>query len=431
MQSYPGSPPPIRPWDDEGPVAEVTIWIPKTQIAEGHWMTVPIWARVSKDVHPCAEVHYDNGVGVDGVIVRYKNSKSDKWQKIVAETARGVKGKARVRRVKLGGKGYRFHRLVANAFYDMPIRSPAKVCHIVDREKDKHPNDAAANIYVGTYATNAADRDSAGVPKPGNSIPFEGKRPSDELWKRFATLREAAGVAEVDQTTVHFALKFGRSNTGPDDWTFRWIPMTFESEDEVVSLPFDEARTRVLTSLGREGRIVRSGSRKILTEIGSRGTSDTGYKDTDYIDRQGVKRKNVPIHRLMVELLRPEWIAEAERRTRLPWPELEVDHIDHDESNNVIDNLRVLSPGEHAVAQKAYAVEEIDAVTREPFDPPRTYESISHAAGDLGLNKGNVWAVCEKKQKTMGGRAFRYVDEAAVLEHREARKRKRESNAVD
>ena len=217
MQSYPGSPPPIRPWDDEGPVAEVTIWIPKTQIAEGHWMTVPIWARVSKDVHPCAEVHYDNGVGVDGVIVRYKNSKSDKWQKIVAETARGVKGKARVRRVKLGGKGYRFHRLVANAFYDMPIRSPAKVCHIVDREKDKHPNDAAANIYVGTDATNKADRDSTGVPKPGKSIPFEGKRPGDELWTRFESQKEAAGVTGVKHGTVTAALRNGSSNTGPDE----------------------------------------------------------------------------------------------------------------------------------------------------------------------------------------------------------------------
>ena len=34
-------------------------------------------------------------------------------------------------------------------------------------------------------------------------------------------------------------------------------------------------------------------------------------------------------------------------------------------------------------------------------------------------------------RRTTRGRAFRYVDEAAVLEHREARKRKRESNAVD
>ena len=227
------------------------------------------------------------------------------------------------------------------------------------------------------------------------------------------------------------ALNLGRSNTGSDDWTFRWIPMIFESEDEVVSLPFDEAQTRVLTSFGREGKIVRSGKEQFITEVGSRGTLDDGYKCINYIDKRGVERSGMRIHRLMVELFRPWWIAEAERRTELPWEKLEVDHIDHDESNNAIDNLRVLSRSEHRVAQQAYAVEEIDAVTREPFDPPRTYESACHAARELGLHQSSVRRVCENKLKTTGGRAFRYADEAAVLAHREARKRKRDANAVD
>ena len=420
--------PSTRAWDFEGPVEEITIRVPKTQIADEHWQTFKIWQRVTEDVHPCAEVHFDNGVGVDGVLVRYKDSRSTKWQKIVAKP-KGKKGKARVRIVGLGRRGYRFHRLVANAFYGMPIYAPAEVCHIIGRGIDEHPNDAAANIYVGTDATNKADRDSTGVPKPGKSIPFEGKRPGDELWTRFESQKEAAGVTGVKHGTVTAALRNGSSNTGPDEWTFRWIPMVL-GPNEVASLSFDEARKRVLTSFGREGRIVRSGQEKLLTEVGGRGTLESGHANITYTDKQGVEHKGVYFHRMMVELFRPEWIDEAVKRTKLPWEKLDVDHIDHDESNNEIGNLRVLSRREHTVAQQAYPVEEIDAVTRKPFDPKRTHESANHAARALGLDPANVRRVCEKKRWTTGGKAFRYVDEAAVLARREARKRKRDENAV-
>ena len=55
----------------------------------------------------------------------------------------------------------------------------------------------------------------------------------------------------------------------------------------------------------------------------------------------------------------------------------------------------------------------------------------NHAARALGLKPGSVRFVCEKKYRTTGGKAFRYVDEAAVIAHREARKRKRDTNSAD
>ena len=289
----------VSEWDSDGPIAEVTIRIPKTQVAEAHEKTFKIWQRVSEDVHPCAEVHFDNGVGVDGVLVRYKDRRSRKWRRIEAseKNPKGAKGQARVREVWLGRKHYYFHRLVANAFHGMDIRSKAEVCHIVARGKDEHPNDAAANLYVGTRPTNAKDRDYRG-PKQGCSVPFEGKKPGDDGWTRFATQEEAANIARVGRVTVTDALRLGLPNTGPDDWTFRWIPMIFDDPEEIASVPFDESRKRVLTSFGREGRIARSGSSRYLVETGQRGTDHAGYTRVAYTDRDGVKRFEM-LHRLM------------------------------------------------------------------------------------------------------------------------------------
>ena len=423
-----------RPHTNHERVGLVVV-IPPTRRSPERVCVFSEWQNLPKSVHENAQVHFDNGDGWVGP-VRTKASNDATWSYLKRGKPRGKSGSARKFEFSLFSdflgkyKKYGLHQLVCMAFHGLDPSSDFQALHISRREVDTRPNDAASNLYVGTDADNKADRaaDNPGSRRRGRSRGIIGQRAGDSTWTEFSSGRDAADGAKISISYVSRAIQHGLTDVGPNKWTFS-RPMMDVSHGTLISEPFSitQSGRKVVLSDGRVGEYKNVAGGHVLVPV-EYATDSGGYARVGYALQDGTKRI-VPLHRLIIELLAPERITEAESRTERSWHvtgDLDVDHMDGDATNNRLDNLRVLSRQEHR-DKDAYAVRATSASTGEVVG---VYVSAGEAGRDLGVWSGNIRLVCIGEQITTGGYIFSYVDRQAVEDHRLNRKRKRDSHAL-
>ena len=95
---------------------------------------------------------------------------------------------------------------------------------------------------------------------------------------------------------------------------------------------------------------------------------------------------------------------------------MQVDHIDNNKSNNTLANLRWVTPSENVQhSHDTNANRKSNAAARSRpircIETQIEYPSLTIAAKELGLHKGSIWSVLNKKLKTTGNLTFEYVEE--------------------
>lgn len=142
-----------------------------------------------------------------------------------------------------------------------------------------------------------------------------------------------------------------------------------------------------VSNLGNVRRIGAKKNRKIQD-------NGIGYCKVS-LSKEG-KKKFYLIHRLVAETFIPN-------PDNLPC----VNHKDEDKSNNCVDNLEWCS----IEYNNAYGTR-----TEKTYKPvycvelDRTFKSLTEAAKELGLSKGNITNCCKGRYKTTGGYHFRYKE---------------------
>ena len=107
--------------------------------------------------------------------------------------------------------------------------------------------------------------------------------------------------------------------------------------------------------------------------------------------------KTFKVHRLVAEAY-------------IPNPDLKetVNHKDENKVNNNVSNLEWMTREENSV----YGTK-IDRIKKSIYciELNKTYASITEAANEFNLNKGNLCTCLKGKQKTFAGYHWRYIDE--------------------
>lgn len=148
----------------------------------------------------------------------------------------------------------------------------------------------------------------------------------------------------------------------------------------------------------------------------------TGYLQVSICE--GGKKMTRNVHRLI-----------AEAFIEKPSSDLVVNHKDEDKLNNKPENLEWIPLAENTrygtARQRAAKTAGIEALRESAararavnmklherpvidLDTGKTYPSIRDAAQATGLRRTGIWAACNKKQKTCGGRRWAYESEVAA-----------------
>lgn len=373
--------------------------------------------------------------------VRIWRPSKGKWEYIPGSPSTRHPDKPWYRVFRIEGSSQYLQRLVLIAHDRLP-RDNEVARHIVDVPNGEYGDDSLANLKWGTVAQNRRD-----TPRAGNTTskarPFRGKilddpafarRDKGSDWIIFRTLQDGETRTNIPWTHINYSLRTGKPRRGKDKvlWIFeRFSSMELEDGEEWAALTHNPSACntwRFCTSLGRVGEIVTTRRRiagdSIHTRRGDDGTSivlregETICEVFPAGDGHGYKvilvdGKQEYLSRIVVELLRPEWMHRLDASgNQIPWGELDVDHIiaadvesggTHDDS---LTNLSVKTRQEHR-DKNAKAVVELDA--RGHRLPGRAWISIAAASRALEIDSGSISAVCNKKNKYAGGRVFAFV----------------------
>lgn len=164
----------------------------------------------------------------------------------------------------------------------------------------------------------------------------------------------------------------------------KWLPVYGY---ETIYLVSDCGRVRNITT----GRILKA------------TTTKTGYRRVTLYN--GIERKSFLVHRLVAMA----FIGVPND------PELQINHLDGDKSNNRIDNLEWCTQSENLahsfkIGLRNYNLQQLLNKNRKRVrqldmkgEPIREWESMSEAARQLGLSVSNICNCCAGRLNSTGG----------------------------
>jgi hypothetical protein len=395
---------------EEQDLVEVTIR--STRNSEHARTFVERWKRLPDAIHENAEVHYDGGRGVEGS-VRIKKKGGRAWVYLKG-SLKGAPGKPKRRYVRLSNESYPVYQLVLIAYvgHHPDDGQRWEACHIERRENDSDPWDGISNLYWGTRNDNILDR-LPSKERHGKRRKLRGrsKQHGSEEWTYFSSQQDAATAIGVTQSAITYALKNGQNVKG---WHIELVQMDFEEGEEKVYLEdcYTSHGRKFITNRGRLGETKKfnKDGDDIETDVEIKLEKEDGGYTQLHIRGKGEK-----LHRLVAKFFLKDVIEAKEKESGVPWYNLQVDHINGDESDNRVENLRIVTREEHA-KKHARVVVEIDECGNKLNG--KSWNSISEAARETGLDKAHICRVCLGKRKTIGPnkRKFAFEEEFDALE---------------
>ena len=309
--------------------------------------------------------------------------------------------------VRINGKKYLLHRLIATAFKLPKTDVQTKVNH-KDRDTTNNRRENLEWVtqrenIIHSYKTNENRASSAGR----TSKPVRARKIGTEEWIDFPSAMEASRLLGVAQGNISACVRGNVSQC--NGYEFKYgspvEPLLLDGEEWRDS--HDGAR---VSSFGR----IQTRTGLVFTPKPHQdGYAVTQIASTKYL-----------VHRLVAEAFLPP----------PPTPKhVEVNHKDGDTTNNNVDNLEWCTKSENV--QHSYATNTTRASSAGRLVKPIRGRPVgsnewtvypggaSEAARLLGVNVGNVSHVCTGKQLSAYGYVFEYDQptEVAVLEGEEWR----------
>lgn len=351
-------------------------------------------------------------------------TESGEWTYSGVGTLVGSKGKPRRIRGCIEGKSYLRHRLIALAEDGTP-EGIAKfldwknnpVEHKKRRREDERPDDTPENVRFGTHSTNNADpnRKKRKVSAAGHPVRLSLVSTGVPKTVDFYTVLEAAAFLGVDGGNLRSYLSGGRRNSMPESSRGVW---------EAAYIGFDlPDAVRIVRAAG-ELYLSRSRPNEIFRKLPDGKFSVACIeKDDDGYTRVGVGgKKRERIHRLVIDTFEPT--AFSDKLSKMPagstYADIQVDHVDGDESNNDNGNLRLVDRTEHA-RKRAFPIVWVDrnGNVLEEFECAADVVNTVLGVDGKKLNLASVHYVCDEKCTHTGGRIFRWKDGQIVKKMRE------------
>lgn len=361
--------------------------------------------------------------------IRTRTPVTGEWTYSGPATLQGAEGKSRKVRVAIEGRSYKRHRLIALAKDGTP-EGLAKflnwknnpVLHGKRRREDERPDDTPENVRFGTQKENVND--------PGNK-----KRKTNAFSYPVRLTLVATGMKKtLDFESVQEAATFLGENGGSlrsylNGWKHKSMPGSSRGIWSAEYICFDLPDAVRLVRAAGKIYLSRERPNELFRELPTGKFCETelergedGYVQLLVVDG-GLER----LHRLIVETLNPgSFEAKLAANPGLTKGDLQVDHIDGDQDNNAIDNLKVVDRNEHA-RKHAFAIEWIDTKGNviETFGCAADVVAAVSGADGQPLDAACVHYVCDKKQTHTGGRFFRWKDVEHVKAKRAAKKANR------
>ena len=361
-------------------------------------------------------------------------TRRDKWMRRMTASGEwsytgtslvGASERPRVCVVKIDGKEYKRHRLMALACGKMSVeqfRDPSVVVmHLRRREEDAYPDDSPINLKIGTHADNRKDPRRKKVARHalGHSVRITCIATGSS--KVFESTTVAARFLGVDGSHLRQYLNGGRVKTMPGPARGVWEAEYADAVDVPDAVELVGAAARLWLSPSRPNQVLRQLKTGMFVTTALK-TGDGGYV------RIGIGNGKLEmLHRLVIKTFRPgAFEKKLAENPGLTEADVDVDHIDGDESNNSIDNLRLVTKSEHA-RKHAQAVEWIgpDGEILGTFECCRDAAKAVQGTNGQQLVAGHIHRTCDGSLSHTGGRIFRWKDAEAVAAARAARIAKR------
>jgi hypothetical protein len=294
------------------------------------------------------------------------------------------------------------------------------VMHKNRRAEDVPPDDRPSNLEVGTHKENLNDPHNKRRTSNARSRRVRLTRVDTGETTVFESVKEAASFVGVQKGNLSHYLNGVQNMPRPmaGVWEASYED-AFEAPDDAIKLAGAAGDLWLIPS--RPNEVFRR------LKTGAFVPTYYGVSMYGYAMVQTEDGKLKPLHRLVFKTFKPHAFAEklADMPPGSKESDLEVDHIDGDELNNSIDNLRLVDRAEHN-RKHIFAVELMnDGVAGGVYDCAADAAKVVRGTDGQELNPSHIRGVCDGTRTNTGGRIFRWKCPELVSEMRVARIEKR------